>query len=54
KISLCLAVLLVFVEQSEITWTELMKQFSNNHLSNQCLFKNNNDDEQLQNIDSFK
>ncbi|CAF4879926.1 unnamed protein product, partial [Rotaria sp. Silwood1] len=50
----CLAFLLVFVEQSEITWTELMKQFSNNHLSNQCLFKNNNDDEQLQNIDSFK
>ncbi|CAF5040425.1 unnamed protein product, partial [Rotaria sp. Silwood1] len=48
-------ILLVFVEQSEITWIQLMKQFSNNHLSNQWLFKNNNDDdEQLQNIDSFK
>ncbi|CAF3709310.1 unnamed protein product [Rotaria sp. Silwood1] len=52
---IAVAILLVFVEQSEITWIQLMKQFSNNHLSNQWLFKNNNDDdEQLQNIDSFK
>jgi hypothetical protein len=43
-----------FVEQLETTWIESMKQFSNSQLSNQWLFNNNNDDEQIQNNDNFK
>jgi len=43
-----------FVEQLQTTWIESMKQFSNTNLSNQWLFDNNQDDEQIQNPDGFK
>jgi hypothetical protein len=43
-----------YIEQLETTWIQSMRQFSNDNLSEQWLFKNNNDNEQVNNTDGFK